>query len=94
MNDKTIAEPLSDEQIEAALAAVRKDRQPTWIKSWSLLKHNQQYLVLVIQSRARDDMHLFLYAPQILLGWQIVGLKEGLYIATEFHPPRSLDECE
>ncbi len=61
-----------------------------WIKRWSSIEGDKTYLVM---ARFPGD-GLRLYHPQILTGWQVKRLIEGVYLATEFTPPANLSECD
>jgi hypothetical protein len=58
-----------------------------WIKQWSSIEGDKTYLVMALLPSME------LYQPQILTGWQVKRLMEGVYLATEFIPPTSLAEC-
>lgn len=52
-----------------------------WIERWSDIDGDRAYIVMA--KLPNGD----LYQPQILTGWQVKRLMEGVYSATEFFPP-------
>lgn len=73
------------------LFAAAEERERTWIKTWSLIDPDKQYLVLAA-AIASDGREYFSH-PQLLDGWQVKRLMEGVYVAAEFALPTSIKEA-
>jgi len=67
-----------------------------WIKTWAKIDENTTYLVMAVPPKwwTKRVYQPQILQPQILQGWQVTRLIEGLYVATEFFPPKTIEECE
>lgn len=66
-----------------------------WIKSWSLIDDDSDYLVMAVGVCATGDpkRHYF-YSPEILKGCRLKRRLEGCYVATLYIHPASLESCQ
>lgn len=63
-----------------------------WITDWSEISENERYIVCSIAAKA-DDLHtLYLYKPEIMLGWQVKRLMAKCYAALPMPEFKGLNE--